>query len=173
MMKQNAHTYFSIIVGFFFTLSAKVQELISLDEFEFKTSSKISSQLLMKYDQFFTFIFQITPNHLGLSNGKGLRLDYTSQGHYLFIAIDDDKPFAIYDSQIKQTVEGEHVTIETGKAYDLTINVHSNGVEATLIDEKGQSSMLCYEKEIGSEISVFLQCQRSGATFQNVSMTAL
>lgn len=172
-MPLNKEIIIALFIAIFGAFSGKTQELMSLDEFEFATSSKISSKLLMEYSQYFTVKFQITPYHLGPSNGKGLRLDYTSQGHYLFIALDDDKPFAIYDSQVKKTVTGDQMSVEIGKVYDLIVNVTSNGIEATVIDEEGNSSVLFYKKELGSQITAHLQCQRSGALFENVRVEVL
>ena len=172
-MLPNKAIIVTLFIGISIAFSGKSQELMSLDEFKFTTSSKISSKLLMQYGQHFTVHFKITPLHLGPSNGKGLRLDYTSKGDYLFIALDDDKPFAIYDSQLKGTAEGAQMSVEIGEVYDFTINITSNGIEAIVIDEDGNRSLLRYEKELGSNITAYLQCQRSGALFEDVRLKVL
>ena len=125
-LKMTTFRLFTIFLATFFMVSCSLNKQLSsvsdtcfeLTRHVIYCSDKIVTNDLYISSNYCSVHFIVSPISLGASDGKGLRINYNDGQHYLFMAIDDDHPINLYDSQGKKNIQFKHPSININNEYE-------------------------------------------------------
>jgi hypothetical protein len=149
-------------------VSSPPDTLFELSEHTIQSSNRIVAHDLFVSQNYCTVHFTVSAIALGSSDGKGLRIDYNQGQNYLFMAIGDDYPINLYDSQGKKSVKGDGAKIKIGQEYEFLVNILPNGIIVSQWNGQEFIQIINYAKSFSPSFDLKLQCQRTGAVFKDI-----
>ncbi|WP_136679977.1 hypothetical protein [Neptunomonas sp. XY-337] len=114
----------------------------------------------------------IEPTQLGYTDGKGIVIR-DSLGKEVFFSINDGHSAILYDMNSNSTADStDEFPIVLGEKYRFFLNIDSNGIQASYLDNNAIRPILGFEHALLPPFTFKLATQRTGAKYYDVLITS-